>query len=495
MSRPNAKGPRAKMPQKAQQLTLLHHDRSELELAERVPAQRVFGLTSYQKHISTELMRDQLPELADFMPDRLPISTLRKMRRDPMIQLGLHYIKMPLMSARWEIVGPDKTQAAFIQWALERVWHKVLNNMLLSLDFGFAALIKRWKYEMPPEELGIWNASVLPIIPDDIFALPPEHVQPRFTKAGKFNGVLYMPNTAGQTQEIPDQYVLWYTNELDASFGNLYGFPRIGFAHAYWRSYWFRWLLYDRHFEQDADPPVVVKGPSGSYADNETGEVYYYRDDGLAIAEAARNGGSVFLPSEPYVDLQSGRPGQSPQWSVEYLHGGENIEQFQTSFEYLDVLKIRSILVPEQALIEGKGGTSSRNVAATYSRIFAESQDVLMREIDRAVNPYLVDKIAAYNFGATPGTYKKQTESLYDDAKALMEMILTEVVKKDPKLLRLNYNDMAGELDLPLLTEEEFEAAEQRELERSLAQQRERMQMQQEFAPEPNEQNMRNEET
>ena len=45
-------------------------------------------------------------------------------------------------------------------------------------------------------------------------------------------------------------------------------------------------------------------------------------------------------------------------------------------------MKLRSVWVPEQAFIEGEGGTSSRNVAAQMAEIFIESQALLM-ERDR----------------------------------------------------------------------------------------------------------------
>ena len=75
-----------------------------------------------------------------------------------------------------------------------------------------------------------------------------------------------------------------------------------------------------------------------------------------------RSGGVIALPSDVYEDA-NGR-GTMRQWDIEFTKDAVNFEPFDKSFDYLDVQKLRSLWIPEQAFLEGKGGTSSRNVAA-----------------------------------------------------------------------------------------------------------------------------------
>lgn len=441
----------------------------DTRFGKQVPTERRFGINTQQRHISYEMLKNQMPELNEFMPDQISLNTLYKMRRDPMIQLGLHFIKVPLTNARWKIEGPDEKQAAFLTWCTEQIWQKLLTSMLLSLEFGFSGIIKRWKLGRPPEDLGLWTNTVDAIIPDDAYALPPSLIVPRFTKDGKFNGIEYFGSGTGK-KEIPDEYVMWFTHDLEASFGNLYGFPRIGYGYPYWRSYWFRWLLYDRHFEQDADPPLIIWGPSGTYEDDQ-GNPRSYRDDGLALAEQLRSGAGIYLPSTPYIDARTDAPTQAKQWDVRFEYGGHNIEGFQSTFEYLDVMKLRAILVPEQALVEGKGGTSSRNVAATYGAAFADSQSVLMKYLDAAFNEFYLDKLAFYNFGVPAGTYKKTTDSFLQENGDLMGEIMKTVVSRDAMEAGVNLKEMAKQLQFPMLTEEEaaaLKAEKQEEMEQQM---------------------------
>lgn len=425
----------------------------------RIPTERRFGISTQDRHFSYDMLKHQMPELNEFMPDHISINTLYKMRRDPMIQLGLHFIKVPLINARWSIQGPNEEEIKFLTWCTEQIWQKLLTNMLLALEFGYVGIIKRWKIARPPENLGLWkSSSVDPIIPDDVYALPPNLIEPRFTASGKFNGMVYV-GQQGKITNIPDEYVLWFSHDLEASFGNLYGFPRIGYGYPYWRSYWFRWLLYDRHFEQDADPPLIVWGPSGTY-DTEDGP-RSYKDDGLMIAEQLRSGAGVYLPSTPYIDARTDSPSQAKQWDVRFEYGGHNIEGFQSTFEYLDIMKLRSILVPEQALVEGKGGSSSRNVAATYGAAFADSQSVLMKMLDAAFNEFYLDKLAFYNFGSEPGTYKKVTDSFLQENADLMGEIVKSVLSKDPLEGGVDMQKMAERLQFPMLSPEELEEKKQ----------------------------------
>lgn len=428
----------------------------------RIPTEKDFGFSSRERHLAFELFKNQMPEMNQFMPERLRLDTLHKMRKDPMVKMGLHFIKSDIISAKYKIEGPDDREQdiAFLQWCTDQIWTRYAANALLALEFGFAGLVKRWKLEKPPEHLDIWTSSVDPVVPDDIFALPPHLIEPAFTKRGKFNGI-EMRDALGSTMKtIPDEYCLWVTNERESVFGSFYGFPRIGYAYPYWRSYWFRWLLYDRHFEADADPPLVIWGPSGTYKD-ETGKVHHYRDDGLAIGEALRSGSTVYFPSTPYIDEQTGKPSQAKQWDMKFEYGGHNIDGFQTSFEYLDILKLRAILVPEQALVEGKNGTGARNVAATYNAAFTESQWVLMKQLDDDYNTFMLDKLAAYNFGDKPGTFKKVTESFLESNGDLMGEIL-KATMADPLAAGINLRKIAEKLEMPVLSEEEIEAERER---------------------------------
>jgi len=116
------------------------------------------------------------------------------------------------------------------------------------------------------------------------------------------------------------------------------------------------------------------------------------------MAEKLRSGANIAMPSTVIKGFDE-RQTSVREWYAEQMKSEVNFDALMKKFEYLDVLKLRSVMVPEQALVEGKGGTSSRNVAATFGDIFQESQAVLMEEIDDHINRYMIPQLLEVNFG------------------------------------------------------------------------------------------------
>jgi hypothetical protein len=255
---------------------------------------------------------------------------------------------------------------------------------------------------------------------------------------------------------VPVQYSLWITNERDQCFGDFYGYPLTGYAFRYWWSYWYRWLLGDRHFEQDADPPLVVYVPNEMVQDpeNPNGDPIPAQELGMMIGNAVRDGATIAIPSEPYENESEGRLAPTAKkWAVEFLKGGENLRAFNDSFEYLDVMKLRALLVPEQALVEGKGATSSRNVASVYGAIFAQSQAITAQELDQHINDFMIPDLVAQNFADAPSV-RKVTTGFTNTDEQLMEQLVGTLAQVDPNWLDLDTRQMAKSLGLPLLSPE-----------------------------------------
>ena len=129
--------------------------------------------------------------------------------------------------------------------------------------------------------------------------------------------------------------------------------------------------------------------------DEDTGASTSYGEYALLMGERMRSGGVIALPSEPYEDA-NGR-GTIRQWDIEFTKDATNFEPFDKSFDYLDVQKLRSLWIPEQAFLEGKGGTSSRNVAAELGESFVESQAVLASQIVEHINRWVIPQWLAVN--------------------------------------------------------------------------------------------------
>jgi hypothetical protein len=421
-----------------------------------------------------------------FNNERVPISKLRLMRRDPMLGFGLHFQKVPLVRAPWYMDSIDPQAAAFMDAALRPVIASLIIQCCNKLDFGFQAIAQRYELRVPSgtyvdangTEQPIWSAqpgNIQPVVWKQFVPLPPENVLPIFDDStGEFNGINFTPpqgaapagvgakaKGAGGSEggvDIDLYHSLWVTNEKESVFGNIFGYPRLGYAYPYWWSYWFRWAIADRAFEKKGDPAIIVRHPEGDIT-LEDGNTISNSEYALLMADRLRAGAGIAFPSTPYMGVDD-RASQVLEWSIEFLKGGVELDPFDKSFNYLDILKLRSIFVPEQALIEGGGGTSSRNVAEEMYQGLVEAQSILMGEVVEVVNRFMIPYLMLVNF---PDKVQQgiqvtmKTRGFAAQDIEFLQQVVTLVGQTHPEELGVDVREALRQMNLPLLSEPEYQ--------------------------------------
>lgn len=419
-----------------------------------------------------------------FNNERIPLSKLKLMRRDPMLAFGLHYQKMPKVKAPWYMKSSDVQCAAFMDGAIRPIIASLIVAIEQKKEFGFQAIAKRFALKAPDttyidpdtgKEVAAWDSTggIEPVTFKQFIPLAPESVEPLFEEAtGEFAGIKYKPpqgsSSIGQKAkgaggssgevELDVYHSLWVTNMIESVFGNMFGYPLIGHAYPYWWSYWFRWAIADRAFEKKGDPAIIVRHPQGSI-DLGNGESISNQDYALVMAERLRAGAAIALPSEPYTNFED-RPSTIREWEIEFLKGGVEMEAFDKSFDYMDVMKLRSIFVPEQALIEGGGGTSSRNVAEEMFEGLIEGQTMDMTEITDVVNNYLIPHLMLINF---PQQYeqgvtcKMIVQGFTSTDTELLSQVIQLIGQLEPEKLGVDVRAALKQLGIPLLSQKGYE--------------------------------------
>lgn len=419
-----------------------------------------------------------------FNNERIPLSKLKLMRRDPMLAFGMHYQKMPKVKAPWYMECSDPQVAGFMDGTIRPIIASLIIAEEQKKDFGFQAIAKRFQNAAPQgtyidpktgEEKPAWDQTggIQPITLKPFVALPPEGVEPMFDEStGEFTGIKYRPpqgsSPVGQKAkgsggssgevEIDIYHALWVTNEIESVFGNLFGYPRLGYAYPYWWSYWMRWAIADRAFEKKGDPPIIVRHPQGEI-DLGNGETMLNADYALMMAERLRAGAAISLPSEPYTNFED-RPSQIREWEIEFLKGGVDMEVFDKSFDYMDVMKIRSLFIPEQALIEGGGGTSSRNVAQEMFEGMIQGQTMDMEEIVESVNRWIIPHLMMVNFPQQfeQGiTCRMKVQGFTSTDTELLSQIIQLIGQAEPDKLGIDVRAALKQLGIPLLDQRSFE--------------------------------------
>jgi hypothetical protein len=439
--------------------------------------------TSSETWVNWDNMGDYLGQ--PFNITKIPLSKLEQMRRDPMISFGLMFAKIPLIRAPWYIKSSDPRRAAFIDNALRNIYGRLILSYCNSFDFGYSAIVKRFEYAEnidwtyidksgeTPEEKPVWtDKTIQPLVWRPFIALPPKRVMPHWSKKGDFAGIDYVPTSYGSTStggasfpfetnrgraaDIPVDWALWATNEKDSVFGSLWGYPRIGYAYRYWWSYWYKFGLADRAFEKWADPPVIVHHPTDDGLSG--GAAVNYSDEALELAEKIRSGANVSLPSDAVMTVDD-RALNMRQWEITQLQTEVNFDALEQTFQYLDIAKLRSVMVPEQALVEGPSGSSSRNVAQVYGDLFQESQAVVMQEIDDHINRFMIPQLLEANFGPGGPPCTKVTTGFDPQDIETMRTVIGGIVNKEggSSSLPIDFREMLDRLGIPLISQAEHQ--------------------------------------
>ncbi len=409
-----------------------------------------------------------------FNVNTIPISKLEQMQRDPILAFGLMFIKVPLVRAPWFIQSEDPQRASFVDHALRRIYGRFILSYTNCLAFGYSPMVKRfetinpdWKYVdiKDPEhaEKDVWDdKSVDAITWKPFLALNPRYAAPKWTAKGDFNGIEYttlqsnsvynfLPPENNQTN-IPLDWSMWAVNEKDSVFGSIYGYPRLGYAYRFWWSYWYKFGLADRAYEKWADPPVMVWHPAADGIGTD-GEDVDFGSAALATAEKIRGGANVAIPTSLAMAGLDERGTTVKEWDITQLKSEANFDALNEMFKYLDIQKLRSMMVPEQALIEGN--SSARNTAQAFGDIFQESQSVIMQEIDDQINRYMIPQLLELNFGPGGPTCTKVTTGFDPQDVETMRIVVQALANKEGQMPDVDMRQTLTRLGLPLVSPEE----------------------------------------
>jgi hypothetical protein len=409
---------------------------------------------------------------------RIPLDQLEQMRKDPMLQFALVFIKSALARAPWRIVGNDPRRNAFVQKSLERIYDRLIIQAAGALDYGYSPVVKRfersdapkdWRYVDEDGELRpVWTATAQPLIWRPFLSLNPHKARAHFDSSGSFDGIEYatakgdgrFPWEPGdKSPSIPLQWAFWFTSELDNAHGSIYGYPRTGYAARYWWASWYRFSLADRAFERWADPPVVAHHPTDTAVDPATGETRNMTQEALGLAERLRSGANVSLPSDGVTSLDGDKVTAMRKWSLEQMKSEVDFTAMNESFETLEVAKLRAMMVPEQAFLEGRGGTSSRNVASELGDAFEKSLGVVKAEIDDHINRFLIPQLLEVNFGRGGSTCEIKTTGFDPQDIDTGRAIVQAFAQNDPQSLKdIDFRRLLEQLGVPLKPEGQAQA-------------------------------------
>ena len=329
----------------------------------------------------------------EYNPDEIDITTYDIMRKDFQLAAGLAVIKMPIIALPWSIHSDDQKIAKTVEWALKKVWGKLINSSLLAIDYGFATHEKVWtrsnvkisSIDKEDNETVYYKGDL--VYWKKIKPNHPESIKMKFNEKQDLLEVIQEPRTGGEEVALPLRKVFLFTN--DAEFGNPFGVSRLKNAYTVW--YW-KELLYQfmmQYYERRGTPPVITTAPPGKAVDSAGNEM----DNAEMALRLASSLISTSVATIPYrADKQTGKN----MWSLDVLKDDARGPMFVEAMKHLDTRCLRALYVPENIFTqEGGGGYSS---ASIHADLFLMTEKAIVTDFEEAVNAQLIEPFVNANF-------------------------------------------------------------------------------------------------
>ena len=391
-------------------------------------------------------------------PGKPTFATYRKMRENPTIALARMVATAPIRCAEWTVEaddGVDEEMVETIRENIERVWHDLVNDTLLALDYGYAP--GEQIYDTSEGQVSL--VRVKPLLVDKTTILTDPH--------GNWTGLRNKANKTVVDLDAAEAFLYSY----DCEAGNLYGRSR----HENIRtSAWQPWCDLDAkasvYFRKSAGAIPIVRYPDGDATDAGGAKLPNYR---LArnIIDHLQKGEGICFPSilAPWAENlpRDGKTGPELMgWAIEFLetkaqHGAEFID----SMKHRESLMLRGWLVPERAASEANtaGSRADSETSADFAML---AVDLTLHDIVQCMNSQIVDPLLEYNYGAQArGTVRIKragvAPALQTFFKALITATLGNPASVELLLKLVDMNSLVSATGLPqpkeLASDEELE--------------------------------------
>lgn len=351
-------------------------------------------------------------------PPKRTIQTYRDMRKTPTIAIARKAAWLPIKAAQWSFETDDGTPdevLAEVERQTKMLRHEFMHHAAFSLDYGFQAWEKVWRY------LPVEGRTMLVL--DKLKPLAPENTRAAVLETtGEFAGI-----EQGNIFLGPEK-CLWLTHEGEA--GNMYGESRSEWvretAYAPWRDCI---VKIGQLVRKICGSVPMLRYPEGRGRDAGGSEVDNF-DLGVNIIRSLGEGKGVLMPDKPAAWAQDllergTDPGKIQAWQIEFLQTASGyVAELVTLAQHFEKLMARGWLVPERAVIEAvlSGSRADSGNATDLAMLIAEDQADCLTE---CFNHYVVNPIVTYNFGEQyVGAVRVIHEPLNNDAKLYIRQII-----------------------------------------------------------------------
>ena len=362
--------------------------------------------------------------------------TYRTIRKDPTIALARIDSIAPILAGEWSVQAAedvDEERIKFIQDQFVPMREHIMETALLGgIDFGWQGFEKVFQHR----DGRVVLTKLKPLLHDLTTILIDE-------STGAFAG---FEQSRDNLQLSLDKSLLvsfrvegtqWYGQSL---------LENLRLTHNEWTTCN---ATANRYEEKLAGAHLHVSYPPGTST--------YKGVPDVDNAEIAADFITNFEASSGFQTAANDMP-DAPGWSIDILQdSGGREAQFIDRLKYLDTLKIRGLLMPERAMIEGQFGTKAE--AGEHIDLAFTMMELADRYVTRMVNWHAVDQILALNFNdEARGSVWLQSAPLADVSIAYLRSLYLALVTNPSGFLEeygtLDTRALKDQLSIPRQEEE-----------------------------------------
>ena len=356
--------------------------------------------------------------LASLVP-QLPAGyeTYRRMRRDPTIALARALAIAPVVAGKWTVEADADVSEGIRGW-IDKQFLTVREPLLETIlqhgyvNFGHQGFELVWGLDAQGRQCIV---RFKPLLPDITEILIDEH-----------------GSLAGLRQRKVD---LLGASAMLVSFGgegsSLYGEPLLENVREVWNDWRKANEVAARYDRKIAGAYLLLHYPSFGQGIDQNGaklDNVYLAQRILDKLEAASGVAVGDVPSEL-------APGQDPNqtaWRLEVQGSAGGQQQgFVDRLRYLDSLKVRGMLLPERAILEGQHGTLAES--QSQGDLACLQAELVHHHVTREINRQAVDPVLEANWGpAYRGKVRLAAAPLSSDNLGFLRQLVPQVLS-DPK--------------------------------------------------------------
>jgi hypothetical protein len=335
-------------------------------------------------------------------------STYREIRRDPTVALARVVATAPIMASGWSYQAEDGVSdewVRFIRRQIDHVRTTYLENALFygNIDFGYQGFEQVFEHDSSGR---VVLKKLKPLLQDITEII--------LDSNGGFAGF------SQPSARLEPANAVHVGFRVEGSY--LYGSPlleNVRKAYIAWQEANEAAGRYDRKV---AGAMIVVHYPKGSSYDANGVET---PNDVLAknVVHKLESSGTVAIPRDVAQLIETAGL-DNPGWKIEVIaDGGGQQSSFVERLQYLDKLKVRGILLPERAALEGQHGTLAE--AEAHADVALTQADLTHQYIVDCLNEQVVGPLLALNFGEDAREAVKVVPSpVVDDKKTFLREIV-----------------------------------------------------------------------